>query len=233
MDAGIRRGRALKQHVLAILQGDDAELRFAELSKLRARQAINPLLSFLLHESETVRWRAVGAIGHVIAGLADEDMESARVIMRRLMWSLNDESGGIGWGVPEAMAEIMARHQRLAEEFAPIIVSYLNTGGNFIEYEMLQRGLLWGVARLAAVRPDLLREAAEHLDKYLYSEDAPVRGFAAAASGLLGARQTRDRLRELLQDESRVTVYAGDTFVERTVGQLAQQSLTQMERNPS
>jgi len=233
LNAGIRRGRALKQHVLAILHEDDAERRFAELSKLRARQAINPLLSFLLHESQTVRWRAVSAIGYVIAGLADEDMESARVIMRRLMWSLNDESGGIGWGVPEAMAEIMARHQRLAEEFAPIIVSYLNADGNFIEYEMLQRGLLWGVARLAAERPGLLAGATEHVDKYLYSEDASVRGLAAAASGLLGAQQTRDRLRELLQDDSRLSIYSGDTFVERTIGQLAQQSLTQMERKPS
>lgn len=25
-------------------------------------------------------------------------MDSARIVMRRLMWSLNDESGGIGWG---------------------------------------------------------------------------------------------------------------------------------------
>jgi hypothetical protein len=46
-------------------------------------------------------------MGEVMAHLADKDMESARVIMRRLMWSLNDESGGIGWGAPEAMGEIV------------------------------------------------------------------------------------------------------------------------------
>ncbi|MBI5569154.1 MAG: HEAT repeat domain-containing protein [Desulfomonile tiedjei] len=207
--------------------------RFSELSTLRARQAINPLLSFLLHENETVRWRAVAAIGHVIAGLADEDMESARVIMRRLMWTLNDESGGIGWGAPEAMAEIMARHRRLAEEFSPVVVSYLDTGGNFIEYEMLQRGLLWGIARLAAVRPELLGRATEHLDKYLYSGDSSVRGLAAVASGLLGATQNRDRLKQLLEDGSRLKIYSDDTFVERTVGELAQQSLTRMDRKSS
>ena len=233
MNAETKGGRALKKHVLAILQEDDVERRFSELSGLKARQAINPLLSFLLHENETVRWRAVTAIGHVISRLADEDMESARVIMRRLMWTLNEESGGIGWGVPEAMAEILARHERLAEEFAPILVSYLDTGANFIEYEMLQRGLLWGIARLASVRPELLGAAVEHLNKYLYSEDASVRGLAAVASGLLGSRQTRGRLQQLIEDGSRVRIYTDHTMLERTVGQLAQQSLSRMDRKPS
>jgi len=40
--------------------------------------------------------------------------------MRRLMWNLNDESGGIGWGNPEAMGEILACHEALANEYAPI-----------------------------------------------------------------------------------------------------------------
>lgn len=229
MSEEIGGARALKQHVLAILQEDDAELRFRELSRLRARKAINPLLSFLLHEDERVRWRAVTAIGRVTAQLADEDMESARVIMRRLMWSLNDESGGIGWGAPEAMAEIMARHGRLAEEFASILVSYLDTEGNFLEYELLQRGLLWGLVRLSRVRPDLLGRATEHLDKYLYSQDPAVRGFAAAASGLLGARQTRDRLRDLAGDESVLRIYSDDAFVQRTVGELARESLSLLD----
>ncbi|MEA3417440.1 MAG: hypothetical protein U9R02_15080 [Thermodesulfobacteriota bacterium] len=56
-------------------------------------------------------------MGVVVSNLADHDMESARVIMRRLIWNLNDESGGIGWGSPEAMGEIMARNNRLALPF--------------------------------------------------------------------------------------------------------------------
>jgi len=58
-------------------------------------------------------------------------MESARVIMRRLMWSLNDESGGIGWGAPEAMGEIMARHEQLTKEYSAILGSYIREDGKF------------------------------------------------------------------------------------------------------
>jgi len=53
-------------------------------------------------------------MGRVVSSLAEKDMESARVVMRRLMWNLNEESGGIGWGCPEAMGETMARSAPLA-----------------------------------------------------------------------------------------------------------------------
>ena len=62
----------------------------------------------MLDRDELIRWRAVSAMGIVTAALADARMDAARVIMRRMMWQLNDESGGIGWGIPEAMGEIMA-----------------------------------------------------------------------------------------------------------------------------
>ena len=88
-------------------------------------------------------------MGQVVSNLADTDMESARVVMRRLIWNLNDESGGIGWGSPEAMGDIMACHQRLAEEYHRLLISYVRPEGNFLEHPQLQKGLLWGLARLA------------------------------------------------------------------------------------
>lgn len=95
-------------------------------------------------------------MGAFVANLADEDIESARVIVRRLMWQLNDESGGIGWGAPEVMGEILARHEGLAGEYANILTSHIKEDGNSLEHEPLQRDALWGVARLAQVRPDLV-----------------------------------------------------------------------------
>ncbi|MBW2196206.1 MAG: HEAT repeat domain-containing protein, partial [Deltaproteobacteria bacterium] len=103
----------LKRKVLACLQSDNLDETLNELCQLPARQVINPLFSSLLSSKEQTKWRAVTAMGAVVANLAEQDMESARVIMRRLMWSLNDESGGIGWGAPEAMGEIIASHDGL------------------------------------------------------------------------------------------------------------------------
>lgn len=58
--------------------------------------------------------------------------------MCRLMWTLNDESGGIGWGAPETMAEAMACHPHIAEEYVCILLFYIREDGNFLEYEPIR-----------------------------------------------------------------------------------------------
>ena len=98
----------------------DFEKALESLRCLPGRKAVNPLFSFLYHSDDLIRWHAVSAMGLVVSDLADNDMESARIVMRRLIWNLNDESGGIGWGSPEAMGETMAQHAGLARLFAAI-----------------------------------------------------------------------------------------------------------------
>jgi hypothetical protein len=89
------------------------------------------------------------------------------------MWTLNDESGGIGWGSPEAMAEAMARHRGLAKEYISILFSYIREDGNFLEYEPLRRGALWGIRRLSQVYPELLKklDAVKYIRPYSDSDD--------------------------------------------------------------
>jgi hypothetical protein len=123
--------RQLKKKIQKLLLQQDLESGLAEIGRMPARKAINPLFSFLCNLDKLLKWRAVTAMGEVVDRLADTDMESARVIMRRYMWQLNDESGGIGWGCPEAMGEIMARNENLAGEFWCILISYIRPDGNF------------------------------------------------------------------------------------------------------
>jgi hypothetical protein len=223
------RGRGLKQTVRNLLNADAFEASLHELCMLPARQVINPLFSFLVHSDEKLRWRAITAMGAVVENLAREDMESARVIVRRLMWSLNDESGGIGWGAPEAMAEIMARHEGLAREYSHMLISYMDYEGNFLEYEGLQRGVLWGLVRLARVSPQMVADAGVHLRKYLESSDATVRGLAAWASGLLRIDDARPMLQLLVNDDSLLRLYIDNEFTQMRVRDLAVEALILLE----
>ena len=220
-----RTGHDLKREILALLQSEDFERRLGELCQLPARRVINPLFSFLLSPDEQIRWRAITAMGAVVAKLADKDMESARVVMRRLMWSLNDESGGIGWGAPEAMGEIIASHDGLAREYAKVLISYVCENGNFLEYEPLQRGAVWAIGRVARVRPDLVRNAIPDLVVHLGSPDATLRGLAAYAIGLLGAENVRPRLEALLGDKAQIRLYMKGNLIIRRVSELAKEAL--------
>ena len=101
------RGRQIKKKLRQHLQNDPFDKELDEICRLPLKQTISPLFSFLCSTDEHVKWRAVTALGKVVSDLAASDLESARVVMRRFIWNLNDESGGIGWSSPEILGEIV------------------------------------------------------------------------------------------------------------------------------
>jgi HEAT repeat protein len=218
-------GRQLKKKIEKLLLQEDFERGLADVAAMRARKAINPLFSFLCSTDDTLKWRAVSAMGEMVDRLANTDTESARVIMRRLMWHLNDESGGIGWGCPEAMGEIMARSEKLAEEFWCILISYAQPEGNFLEHPILQRGLLWGIGRLAHARPQLLKDTFECLHPFLQDPDPYLRGLAAWAAGAIQNSLTQKLLGNLQADSAELKIYLEQKLVSHTVAQLAKKAL--------
>lgn len=169
--------REIKKNILHILSREDISGSLPDLDKFPPKKILGPLFSGLLNADEITRWHAVTAMGHVVNNLAAKDMEQGRIVMRRLMWSLNDESGGIGWGAPECMAEVMARHSGLADEFHCILFSYLvereEGADNYLEYVPLRRGAFWGLARFAQSRPGLAEKGLENALKGLKNEDDP------------------------------------------------------------
>ncbi len=225
-----QKGRDLKRRVLEILKSENLDQVLDELCRLPARQVVNSLFSSLCSSGEQTKWRAVTAMGTVVANLADEDIESARVIIRRLMWSLNDESGGIGWGAPEAIGEILACHEQLAREYANILTSYIKEDENFLEHEPLQKGAMWGVARLAQVRPHLIQDTKSYLIQRLDSSDARVKGLAALTLGLLGAEEVRLQLEGLSRDDTEIHLYLDRKMGVRRVCELAELALATMRK---
>lgn len=222
-------GRELKRTVLELLGAVNFEDSLEKLLDRPGRQVINPLFSFLMHSDPRIRWRSVAAMGAVMDALVTSDLEGARTIMRRLMWSLNDESGGIGWGAPEAMGEAMARNRVLAGEYASILVSFADEGGNFLEYGALQQGLIWAFRRMAGTHPDLIRPVGPHLIKYLASSDPVIRGLAAWTAGLLGLAEAAPKLEVMVGDDSHFDTFIDCRPVRLVVGDLAGQALGKIE----
>ena len=224
-------GRGLKKRVSELLTLENLDRALGVLNGQPARQAINALFSFLPSTDAKVRWAAVTAMGSMVSRLADRQMEQARVVMRRLMWQLNDESGGIGWGCPEAMGEIMASHEGLANEFAHILVSYVRKDGNPLEYEPLQQAAVWGIGRLAEVRPHLVREAVPHLVPFLKVQNAPLRGLAVWARGRLGAKEARSEIHSLVHDTAEIEIFVNRKIMRCQVGKLARQAIVRFDQS--
>jgi len=221
-------GKKIKQVIKDALKAGDLASVDHLSTRIPIRKLVNPLFSFFCDADELIRWRSISLMGMMVARLTGQDMESARVVMRRLMWSLNDESGGIGWGAPEAMGEIMACHEGLAKEYSAILRSYIREDGNFLEHPMLQRGVIWGIGRLAQVRPKYLAGIETSLFKFFDSPDPVHRGLTAWSAGNLGNKTAIPLLMSLLKDDTEILFYEEFQLDFRKLSNLAQLALTKI-----
>jgi len=175
--------RALKADFQNRLSSPDWKTVLPQLELEGAVETLAPLLA-LLPRGGNLRWRAAATLGVNIAALAARDLESARTFLRRLMWHMNEESGNLGWGIPESMAEALARSPELADEFSHILFSYINDTGradNFVEHIPLLRSCYHAAGILAATRPDLALPHLENFVRGLESSDPQTQGQAALA----------------------------------------------------
>ena len=157
--------------------------------------------------------------------------------MRRFLWSLNDESGGIGWGAPEAMAEIMFHCTLLRREYLHMLISYMREDGeekfqegNYLELPLLQRGLLWGIGRLCqGHRSEMVaRQITGDLIAYLSSPDHQVVGLAIWCLGILGENLAASKISTFLNHPGEVRLFLDNTLKTVTVAKLAEEGLRGM-----
>lgn len=218
--------RTIKKNLSKVLEASSDHRELLKLTQKSVLKLINALFSFLYNKNPVIKWNTVVAMGAAVSELAEEDMESARNIIRRLMWNLNDESGGIGWGSVEAMGEILAVNEALAREYASVLLSYGREDGNYQEHELMQRGVLWGIGRLCEARPDIMGiKAAEHIIPYTKSNDAIVRGLAARVLGILEYKESCSELELLTGDETPIQLFLNNSHIVSTVKEQAEKAL--------
>lgn len=227
--------RQIKKLLLEILEKENLETIFRKITEFQDHLLLNLLFTALCNHRELVRWHAVCCFGRIVPAMAVKDPESARIVMRRMLWSLNDESGGIGWGAPEAMAEIMCHSSQLRNEYLHMLISYMREDGderfqdgNYIELPMLQRGLLWGIGRLCQFhRSEMIdRHITADVAAYLDSPDIQVVGLAIRCLGMVGTAAESAKITPFLNNTSRFSLFIDDVIQEVTVAQLAETALS-------
>ncbi len=225
--------RQLKKDVLTLLEKSRTEELPQKLNNYQNHRLINPLFIALCNPVEKVRWHAVVSFGWLVPIIAEKDLEAGRIIMRRFLWSLNDESGGIGWGCPEAMAEIMCHSSFLRKEYLHMLISYMREDGenlfedgNYLELPMLQRGLLWGIGRLCQDhRQEMIEQRiVDDIRAYLKSSDPYVIGLAIWCLGLIGDKAGLKQNRSLHSDNEILHLFINKEFHYISVAELFQRA---------
>jgi HEAT repeat protein len=184
--------------------------------------AFSALVSLLLSPEALLRWRAIEALGELSAGRAGAgELDAVRDLVRRQLWSMNDESGNQAWHAAEAIGEVLHRVPALAPTFAPNLFAFAAT-------YPFEAGVCFAIGRLAASSPALIGAAErEALRAALGHPTDAVRGEAARAIGELRDRGSAEALRPLLGDGALVERYRFESgeLEELPVGELARAAL--------
>jgi hypothetical protein len=206
-------GRKIRQQVKEILENPDRQTALDRLAQIPDPQLKGHLFFFFYNQDELIRFRSVTAMGDLGQRMAETRMEKARDLMRRLMWNLNDESGGIGWGSAEAMGEILSRHSGLADEFDSILFSFLDPDANFIDNPQLQQGILWGMGTVAHAAPDRITNyRASLIVPFLEDKDPVKKAYAIRILTHAGRLGPDNIFEPLLADQTNILMYTGWTF---------------------
>ena len=213
--------RKIKKQVGQILLSEKRERAFDQLRRIPEQMLTGPLFSYFYSMDDLIRFRSTLAMGDLTQRLAKKKIEDARIILRRLMWNLNDESGGIGWGSVEAMGEILKRNKALAEEYAKILFSYINPEGNFLEHEMLQRGCLWGVGTYLKTFTSPNQAVIKTLTPFLDSKDPVKRGYTVRA--LLNMNKKNNNLLpgHIFTDKNEIPFFDGWDLIKIKISAIA------------
>jgi HEAT repeat protein len=203
-----------KQAARDLLQRHDLEA-----VRVWARTDRNPmrtLTSLLFDDDPLTRWRALEALG-VVAGIeAARNLGRPRRQIQRLLWLMNDESGGICWQAPEAIGEILFNAPDLIPDFGPILPSF------FVE-EPFERGSRWAVARVAVLDPPLFKDVLDELRGSLTDPDPYIRGYSTLALYAIQGHECPHVFDTLADgdDEFEMYDYASGELKTTTVGEIA------------
>lgn len=180
--------RQMKQKIRVWIQNPDWRSHFSEITAL-GPSATAALFS-LLPQDLPIRHRAAEVLGTIVASLYKKEPDRAKEYCRRFMWQMNEDSGNIGWGIPEAFAETLAASPELANQYANILISYIMDLGhadNYCDHDILRRSCYWAVGRLAQAQPELAEKARPWLIKGLNDDDPICQGMAVWALSQLPA----------------------------------------------
>ena len=188
------------------------------------RRVMGILRSLTFDRDRLVGWRAVEAMGVVADRLADQDPDAVIEELRGLFWLLSEESGGVCWHAPEAMAEIVRRRPSEFSSYISITATLINEMADE-DLEHFRPGILWAIGRLGPLAADTIDAVLPAIVASLDQIDPQARGMAVWCLGQIGRVDLLDARTDLLEDAGPVVFYEHGELAETTVRELAMRAM--------
>jgi len=199
---------------------DQGQLEQIAEMAVAKRRVLKALISLTYDQHPQICWRAVEAQGLASVRIAKDDPAYIREHLRRLFWLITEESGGICWRAPEAIAEVVHHMPTLYGEYIPIVVTLILELAEE-DLEHFRPGALWAIGRVGTLAGDHVPEVMPAIAAALEDPNPQSRGMAVWCLGQLGQAAALTGRPDLLSDEGPVDFYEDRVLKQTTVAQLA------------
>jgi hypothetical protein len=217
----------MRKIILQALESNDLDAVVSLAQK--SRKALSLLVRMAYDKETLVGWRAIKAAGRIAKALAKIDHEFLRITIRKLLWSLSDESGGIGWSAPELLGEIVSSDPEGFADIIPLIAEVYD-----IEEQTFRPGVVYALTLIAENSPELTACYQKIIIKSLVDKNPMIRIYALELVEVLWSNVCRKNLwtKEFQEKVKRVVqsmendrevawVYKNNDFIDVQVGEMS------------
>jgi len=212
------------------------EERFDDILELEKRptKSVRTLMGLLYRQEESLRHGAAYVLGLIAKRVYPEDQEIVRQILQKLLWSLNDESGFVCWGAPEAIGEIVRNIPDLKPIYAQFLISFLCHPQVVLNNDYLERGTLIALARIGKLDNHLKKQLEPILQRYIDGDDREMRELALWCGLVTGIGKRKDIVAPGAYDEtSEIFVYESGVKVKKPLSEIEEGHLDRKPKNAS
>ncbi len=226
MVCGIQGVVNLRRNVAKLLQ----EGRLDEVAELSDGSGLvmSAVVSRLYEADALARFRAADALGRVSSRVMLRDRGAVEQLLRKLAWSLNEESGATAWGAPHAIGEVARLDAEWASQYNPLLLSYLDDDEVYLGTEIMVHGVVWALGRIGERYSEVGKGSVDALVARLRDEDAITRGGAMVALGRIGDARAKDALLSCVDVEAVVARYVDGQMRREALGGMARGALERL-----
>lgn len=202
------------------------------------RKALSLLIRMAYDKETLVGWRAIKAVGRIANALVKNEPEFLRIAVRKLLWSLSDESGGIGWAAPELLGEIVHSDPEGFADIIPLIAEVYD-----IEEQTFRPGVVYALARVAEVSPEMIASYQKIIIRSLVDTNPLIRIYTLDLIGLLWPlvcdknlwsmeykKKIESIVNNMKNDKKVAWIYRNNDFIDIEVGELADKLANKLKK---
>lgn len=176
------------------------------------RKIVQNLQRLLYSPDPLIRARAAEALGKVCAIVSRSNPQKISRLIQNLLYSIID-TAAFSPGAFEAIAEIIVNVPDLYEQYVPYIWQLLS--------EKSRRAkAIMALAKISKVRPNLFKDRAYYLIKFLDDEDPEVRGYTVLLLQNLGISTLKKEIARLRGDMHKISVYENGEIKLKSIDEL-------------